>query len=126
MEKNISLLKFKTGEIVWGIDPCFVEEVMSVSSYKRNLFPILDFMKMWSIPGEKLPYKKIIFLKLPKSDEKLGILAHEVEDIEEIPLDSLKKLPPIVQKKILLDCVLGVSILAESFCILLDCKKLVS
>lgn len=125
MDTKVSLLKFRIGESFWGIDPHCIEGIANIASCKNTGFKALDLMEKWDVPGEKMPYQKILFLKSGQPGEKIGLLAHEVMDIEEIPLECFKKLPSLVQGKISGNCVIGISIFADSFCIILDAEKLV-
>lgn len=123
MAEKIHLLRFHAGGLEWGLDPFLIESITTVSS-KKNLTPVWDFAKKLDLSNHDAIYKKIILLKSQNGKENVGIFAIEVSDIEEVESYYLQPLPPLIQKKIQVDFILGCIAGNDSLCLLLDGEKL--
>ena len=125
---KISLLKFKIGEVCFGIDPYLVDGMVNIPSQEARAYKLFDLADKLGMPLERKNYRKAILLQsFPTSEtgaEHIGILAEEIEAIEDFPLEALKKLPKIVKNAMSSDVIMGLVLWEASICLLVDGEKI--
>jgi chemotaxis signal transduction protein len=118
--ESISLLKFKIADIGCALDAYLVEEMVNIS-HEETAYSLFDLAERLGMDSANRNYRKAIVLRpVFQEKQRVGILAEEIEEIEEFSKEALRKLPWLIAKTIKSPLLIGFLISDERLYLLID------
>lgn len=121
---TVSLLKFKIPRLRCAVDAQLVQEIVPLASDTPPI-SFIDLADRLGIYTEKKAYRKLIILQsVCGQSVPVGVLAEEIEGIEDFPQTALRRLPTLVAANTKSPLPIGFLLAEESFYLLIDGEAL--
>jgi chemotaxis signal transduction protein len=123
-EDEIRLLIFKIMGVSFGADMEQIEEMVDFSQAQQEDWDIRHFTEAISFRDIEVEYKKPKVVLIKDSDQDVGIVIDQPENIVNINFQSIRLLPPLLENQETVDPIWAAVFLEEDLILLVDFYRL--
>ncbi|GEM_PF-1394986 len=123
-EDEIRLLIFKIMGVCFGADMEQIEEMVDFSQAQQEDWDIRHFTEAISFRDIEVEYKKPKVVLIKDSDQDVGIVIDQPENIVNINFQSIRLLPPLLENQDTVDAIWAALFLGEDLILLVDFYRL--
>jgi chemotaxis signal transduction protein len=125
-DDEIRLLIFKIMGVCFGADMEQIEEMVDFSQAQQEDWDIRDFTEAISFRDIEVEYKKPKVILIKDSEQDVGIIIDQPEDIININIKSIRLLPPLLESRKTVDAIWAAVFLDDELALLVDFYRLQS
>ncbi len=123
-DDEIRLLIFKIMGVCFGADMEQIEEMVDFSQAQQEDWDIRNFTEAISFRDIEVEYKKPKVILIKDSDQDVGIVIDQPENIVNINIKSIRLLPPLLENHKTVDAIWAAVFLGEELALLVDFYRL--
>jgi chemotaxis signal transduction protein len=125
-DDEIRLLIFKIMGVCFGADMEQIEEMVDFSQAQEEDWDIRDFTEAISFRDIEVEYKKPKVILIKDSEQDVGIIIDQPENIININIKSIRLLPPLLESHKTVDAIWAAVFLDDELALLVDFYRLQS
>ncbi len=123
-DDEIRLLIFKIMGVCFGADMEQIEEMVDFSQAQREDWDIRNFTEAISFRDIKVEYKKPKVILIKDSDQDVGIVIDQPDNIVNINIQSIRLLPPLLESHKTADAIWAAVFIDDDLALLVDFYRL--
>jgi len=125
-DDEVRLLIFKIMGVCFGADMEQIEEMVDFSQAEQEDWDIRSFTEAISFRDVEVEYKKPKVILIKDSDQDVGIIIDQPENIVNINIKSIRLLPPLLENHRTVDAIWAAVFLEDELALLVDFYRLQS
>ncbi len=123
-DDEIRLLIFKIMGVCFGADMEQIEEMVDFSQAQQENWDIRNFTDAISFRDIEVEYKKPKVILIKDSDQDIGIVIDQPENIVNINIKSIRLLPPLLENHKNVDAIWAAVFVDDDLALLVDFYRL--